>query len=147
MILDMTSPVVVVADSGPADETQAVAAATTEVVARAFSEGVRVGEDAARVDQFDTVSRSEYDAVVARLDALEGTAVEAIAVAETAIEIAIVAADEQETNGAGKEGDGETDSGEPKPPERRDDKPAETTPAPTDKPERKGYGNRHWFNS
>lgn len=141
----MGQPVVVVAEAtdGNAGETASVAEAAIEASASAFQAGVYAGEDAARRDSEGMVSRAEFDQLVARVDAIQGQAEVAEVAASVAVDIALEAAEQateaaEEASESAGEGDGEGEG--VKPPERREEAPAEAAP-----PKRDGYGSDGWF--
>ncbi len=142
----MTDPVVVVAGAtdGNAAETASVAEAAIEASERAFQAGVYAGQDAARVEADGMVSRAEFDALLRRVDELQGTAEGAAVVASVAAEVAMEAADAaSDAAGAASEAaaeGGDQGEAEVKPPERR-----EAAPEAEAKPKYDGYGAGGWF--
>ena len=145
MITGMTDPVVVVTggagDPGAGTETGEVAAAVTEAVGDAFRQGVSAGEEAVRIEQHDTVSRAEFDALAREVEELRGAAAVAVGTAQAAAEIALETADQVDAGDAGADAPG--DDGEPRPPEpRAEPEPAAETTAPA---KHTGYGAAGWY--
>lgn len=139
-----TEPVVVVVAATEGEggaEGTTEAAATVEAVEAAFVTGVHAGEEAARRDEIDGVSRAEFEALAARVDQLANVAGEAVVVAEVAAVVAVEAA-ESVAEGAGDDGAGD---GEPVPPEPREAPQAPADAPPETKPKRTAYGAGAWY--